>query len=62
MHQYANFKIGREILVYVSVCAPQAQEKEESERFWTKVGDCVESFKMGKQVIVMGDKNTKVED
>ena len=57
---YIKMKMGNEKLVLVNVYAPQSQDREDSERFWMELGECVESFGRREKVMIVGDMNAKV--
>ena len=59
---YVKVKTGGKKLVFVSVYIPAEGNKEERERYWEELGECIESFKVGEKVIVLGDMNAKVGD
>ena len=57
---HAKVKVDGKIWAILSMFAPQAQKREDKEHFWMGLGECIESFKVGERVMVLGDMNAKV--
>ena len=60
---WVKLKLDGEIVVVVSVYAPgMKKKKDERERFWARLNECLVGFGSNERVIVLGDMNAKVGD
>ncbi len=53
---WVKMKVGCEVWVFVSAYGPGIEIKEEKrEEFWVDLNECVESFGMNVNIILLGD-------
>jgi len=63
---WVKCKIGLTKYAFVSVYAPvnvkTTKGKNERDKFWNELNECLREFEEGRKVVVMGDMNAKVGD